>query len=357
MPNLRLQVSRISARDPSVEPKDLVVSSVSKSFDGVPVLRGADLTVPRGSVVALLGPSGCGKTTLLRCVAGLERPESGRIALNGLTLSDPSTFVSPEKRRIGMVFQDWALFPHLTVGRNVAFGFPRSQRTADNIHEILALVELQGFADRLPSTLSGGQQQRVALARALANRPSAILLDEPFSNLDATLRVQIRSEIQQVLSRLGITTLFVTHQQEEAFGLGQIVAVMFDGAIVQQARAPELYEAPATRRVAGFVGDANFLRGAAHGSIAETVLGAIELASPAHGAVDVLVRPEEIDVAEGSDGIVEDIDFYGHDSIYEIRLDDGPWVKARVLAAPRFRPGDRVALRYSGRRTVAFARG
>src|SRR5688572_22879858 len=185
MPNLPLEASGTGTATAVVDP--ITVRSVRKSFGGEEVLRGADLDVPAGSMVALLGPSGCGKTTLLRTIAGLERPDAGTIALGGRTLVDGSTFVPPERRRIGMVFQDWALFPHLSVGRNVGFGLDRAERRGGRIDEALALVELIGMGDRMPSTLSGGQQQRVALARALANRPAALLLDEPFSNLDATL--------------------------------------------------------------------------------------------------------------------------------------------------------------------------
>jgi iron(III) transport system ATP-binding protein len=219
------------------------VRSVSKSFDAAPVLRDVDLRVDAGQIVALLGPSGCGKTTLLRAIAGLERPDQGEVWLGERLLSGRGTFVAPERRRIGMVFQDWALFPHLSVGRNVGFGLTRAERRSGRIEAALQLVELTGLADRMPATLSGGQQQRVALARALANRPAALLLDEPFSNLDATLRVSIRAEVQRLLRELSLTAVFVTHDQEEAFLLGDQVAVMLGGTVVQQAPAT-----PAGRR-------------------------------------------------------------------------------------------------------------
>jgi iron(III) transport system ATP-binding protein len=332
----------------------LVVRSLTKSFGEAQVLRGVDLYVPKGSIVALLGPSGCGKTTLLRCISGLERPDTGEVALANRVLSGPATFVSPEKRRVGMVFQDLALFPHLTVRRNVAFGLPREHRRSEVVERSLALVDLRDFAERVPGTLSGGQQQRVALARAIANRPSAILLDEPFSNLDAILRLQIRAEIQRLLSHLGVTALFVTHDQEEAFLLGETVAVMFNGVVEQQARPPELYDAPATRGVAEFIGDANFLPGIASNHHAETIIGKIPLRTELRGAVEVMLRPEELFLDEGDDAVVEAVEFYGHDAVYLTQLFNGPVVRARVLSTPRFRPGDRVSIRHTGRPTMAF---
>ncbi len=318
------------------------------------MLRAVDLTVPPGTVVALLGPSGCGKTTLLRAIAGLERPDAGTIALGGRLLSGDGTHVAPEKRRVGMVFQDWALFPHLSVAANVAFGLPKRERDSERVAETLGMVGLSGLAGRMPSTLSGGQQQRVALARALANRPAVILLDEPFSNLDASLRHQIRLEVQRLLADLGVTSLFVTHQQEEAFVVGQEVAVMLDGAVVQQGSPAELYEAPETIEVARFVGDANFLRGPAVADKAETCIGPIPLDRDHSGEVDVMVRPEQVGIYAGDDATVRRVEFYGHDSIYLVATDHGPTVRSRVLAAPQFRAGDRVALGFTGRPAVAF---
>jgi iron(III) transport system ATP-binding protein len=332
----------------------LVVRSLSKSFGPCSVLKGVELEVPQGSIVALLGPSGCGKTTLLRCIAGLERPDSGEVRVAHTVHSGPGRFVAPEDRRIGMVFQDLALFPHLSVGRNVAFGRPRGDKGSAAVSEALGLVGLEELADRMPSTLSGGQQQRVALARAIANGPAVILMDEPFSNLDAALRVQIRLEIQRLLSDLGVTTLFVTHDQEEAFILGDSVAVMFDGSIVQHADPAELYEAPATRRVAEFIGDANLLEAVASDHHADTSIGRIPLRSGRQGRVQVMVRPEEVILDDGVDATIEAVEFYGHDAVYVVRMADTPPLRARVLSTPRWRVGDRVQVGYSGRATVAF---
>jgi iron(III) transport system ATP-binding protein len=354
VPNLQVTTTRTRETDYGRAHEDLIVRGVSKTFDTTPVLKGVDLDVPAGTVVALLGPSGCGKTTLLRAIAGLEHPDSGAVQLGGRTMSDPTTWRSPESRRIGMVFQDWALFPHLSVARNVGFGLTRSERRSGRVLEALELVGLTRFADRMPATLSGGQQQRVALARALANRPAAVLLDEPFSNLDATLRTQIRVDVQRLLRDLGVTALFVTHDQEEAFVMGEIVAVMFDGVVVQQARPAELYDAPSTRSVAEFIGDANFLPGVASGSIVETPLGKIELRADESGAVEVLARPEHVHVEAGDAATIEDIEFYGHDAVYIVRPDEGRSIRVRVLRTPEFGPGDRVELSYSGAPTVAF---
>jgi iron(III) transport system ATP-binding protein len=335
--------------------EEVWVSGLTKRFGTRVVLGGVDLDVPAGSIVALLGPSGCGKTTLLRSIAGLETPEAGLVRVGERLVFCPQAPVPPERRHIGMVFQDWALFPHLTVAGNVAFGLPRAERRSARVDEALEMVDLAGLGDRSPATLSGGQQQRVAIARALANRPSVILLDEPFSNLDATLRVQIRNEVQRLLRDLGVTTLFVTHDQEEAFAVGDSVAVMFEGRVVQQATPAELYESPLTRAVAEFVGDPNFIEAQANDRSAASFLGGIPLQSPTRGEVDVMIRPEELLVhAGGEDAVIEDIEFYGHDAVYELRMDDGRRLRSRILAAPDLHPGQRVGLKYSGKPTVAF---
>ena len=331
------------------------VREVTKAFGPTEVLQGLDLDIPAGSIVSLLGPSGCGKTTLLRTIAGLERLDAGHISIGDAVVSGSERFVPPEQRRVGMVFQDWALFPHLTVERNVAFGLKRGERRTQRVAETLEMVGLSVFSDRLPATLSGGQKQRVALARALAVRPSIILLDEPYSNLDSTLRGQIRLEVQHLLQDLGVTALFVTHDQEEAFIMGDIVAVMFNGEVVQEATPAEIYDHPAVRSVAEFIGDANFLSGRADGDKAETLLGPVPLRNEHYGDVDVMVRPEYVAVAEGDEATIEGLEFYGHDAVYIVRPDDAPQLRARILATPDFRPGDRVALAYDGREAVAFS--
>jgi iron(III) transport system ATP-binding protein len=315
-----------------------------------------DLAVPAGSLVALLGPSGCGKTTLLRCVAGLERADSGEVRVGERVLSGPGAFVSPERRRIGMVFQDAALFPHMSVGRNVAYGLPRRDpRRARRVADALALVGLSGFEHRTPSTLSGGQVQRVALARALAPRPSVVLLDEPFSSLDAPLRAELRRDVRRMLAAIDATALFVTHDQEEAFLVGDEVAVMHGGGIAQQGSPTELYELPATRDVARFIGDANFVAGIASGAEAATAVGPVPLFEEAEGPVEVMIRPERLLAAPGDGGVVEGIEYYGHDAVYVVRLGKGTVLRSRVIGAPVHGPGEAVSLEFVGAPTVAYA--
>lgn len=334
--------------------RQLVVRGVTKDFEGERVLRGIDLTVDKGSSVTLLGPSGCGKTTLLRAIAGLERPDAGTVSLGGKLLTNGDTFVAPERRRIGMVFQDWALFPHLDVAANVAYGLAKNMADREEIvEETLDMVGLSGFGRRMPSTLSGGEQQRVAIARAIAPRPDALLLDEPFSNLDAGLRAIVRSETRALLRELEMTTLFVTHDQGEAFVLGDEVAVMKDGVIRQQAPPEVLYSTPIDPWVAAFVGEANLLLAHAEGQTAHTVLGLVPLVSRAFGPHTVLLRPEEIYLAPGSAGEVKSVEFYGHDCSYRVDV-GGTEIIVRSIAGPVFSRGDQVSLSYQGPEAVAY---
>ncbi|HTN99160.1 MAG TPA: ABC transporter ATP-binding protein [Microthrixaceae bacterium] len=342
---------------PADRPAHLSVEGVTKSFDHVvTVLAGVALDVPPGSTVALLGPSGCGKTTLLRIVAGLETPDSGSVKLGGQVLSGSGVFVAPERRRIGMVFQDWALFPHLSVGRNVGFGLPRGERKdSSRITEALAMVGLDGLENRAPVTLSGGQQQRVALARALAPRPEMLLLDEPFSNLDASLRGQVRGEVHNLLSELGITAVFVTHDQDEAFVLGDSVAVMSAGEIVQFGTPEQIYQAPATRWVADFVGDANFVAGSATGATVDTVLGRLELAQNSTGPIEVLIRPEDLSIRpeepdeqdSAGTGTVTLVEYLGHGTRYLVDC-DGVTLAVRRPSVPILERGQTAVVEYAG---------
>ena len=338
-------------------PVSIRIDDVSVTYDGPPVLREISLSVDAGELVALLGPSGCGKTTLLRAIAGLEPVSAGSIALGDRVVSGPGDHVAPERRRVGMVFQDWALFPHLSVARNVAYGLPRAERNGPRVDEVLEMVGLAGLGDRSPQTLSGGQQQRVALARALAPAPSVLLLDEPFSNLDATLRVQIRTEVHRLLSELDVTAVFVTHDQDEAFVLGRRVAVLRDGALEQWGTPAEVYARPATPWVAGFVGEANLLDGEVGPNGAVTTIGPVPLIAPAlTGTVSVLVRPEELDVRVGRGGVVELVEYYGHDTTYDVRLGDDQRVRVRRPSTPRFTRGDAVEVGYCGTGAWAFHR-
>ena len=267
------------------------LDGVTKRFGAVAAVDGASLCVERGEVVALLGPSGCGKTTLLRLIAGFERPDAGRIEVAGRQVGGSGAWVPPEQRRVGMVFQDYALFPHLTVAENVGFGLPRRQRPT-RVAELLAIVGLETLGRRYPHELSGGQQQRVALARALAPAPELVLLDEPWSNVDSFLRETLRAEVTEILRPLGVTAVLVTHDREEAFSVADRVALMRDGTIVQEGSAEELYFAPASRWAAEFVGAGNLLAGHVEQGVVRTVVGSF----PANGAsgasqVEVLVRP------------------------------------------------------------------
>jgi iron(III) transport system ATP-binding protein len=329
------------------------VTGVTRRFGATEVLRGIDLHIQPRHVCALLGPSGSGKTTLLRVIAGLEVPDSGTVAIDDRVLVGPGTFVPPERRRVGMVFQDWALFPHLSVADNVAFGLPRGERKGARVTAALEMVGLADLAARMPGTLSGGQQQRVALARALAPQPSVLLLDEPFSNLDAAMRVKVRTDVHQLLVDAGITAIFVTHDQEEAFVLGDTVAVMRDGGIVQSASPRDLYSDPVDAWLAAFVGEANFLHGEANGVTACCALGTIPLRTPASGPVDVLVRPEQVHLEPDGDAVVELVEYYGHDSVVSVRLANGALVRARVVNLDVCR-GDRVSAHFRGPATRAF---
>jgi iron(III) transport system ATP-binding protein len=332
----------------------ITIEGLAVRYAAHQVLDSVDLRVTAGTILALLGPSGCGKTTLLRCIAGLVEPDAGTITLGERDVVAPGVFVPPERRRVGMVFQDWALFPHLSVARNVGFGLSRDARRAGDVDRALELVGLSDCADRLPSTLSGGQQQRVALARALATRPSVLLLDEPFSNLDAALRMQLRREVTDLLRAVGTTTIFVTHDQEEAFLLGDEVALMLDGAVRQQGMPAELYEVPLTRDVAGFVGDANLLHGTARGARVSTVVGELPLRVPHRGDVSVLVRPEALHVTAGDGLEVEQVEYYGHDAVYVLRDRADQRVRVRILERPVFARGDLVDVSYTGGPTVAY---
>jgi iron(III) transport system ATP-binding protein len=333
------------------------VCDVRVAFDEIDVLHGIDFDVAPGEIVALLGPSGCGKTTLLRSIAGLERIDSGMISLNGREVASPRYHMRPEARNIGLVFQDWALFPHMTVADNVAYGLARRGKADEQVAEVLALVGLDGLGHRMPATLSGGQQQRVALARALAPQPSLLLLDEPFSNLDTGLRVQVRAEVHSLLTSLGVSAVFVTHDQEEAFVLGDRVAIMREGRVEQFDSPAAIYEHPSSAWVAEFVGDANFLRGVAHGMSALTPIGPVPLSQSFDGEVDVLLRPEHVSVTENEsgNGVVSNVEYFGHDHMVQVDLDSGGRVAARISGNPRVRRGQRVVLASDGSACLAFS--
>ena len=335
----------------------LSVQDVSKSFEGVAVIEDCSLEVGWGEMLSLLGPSGCGKTTLLRIIAGLERADRGAIHIAGTQVAGNGIWVRPEDRNVGMVFQDWALFPHLDVARNVGYGVPRAKRAVE-VAKTLELVNLPGMQDRLPETLSGGQQQRVALARALAPQPTALLLDEPFSNLDSALRREVRTEVRQLLQATGMTAVFVTHDREEALVLGDRVAVMDAGRIVQIGSPAEIYQKPANPWVAAFIGDVSMYPADADGSIAHADFGSIPLLEARQGPVEVAVRPEDVELRPEGSGTathtVEDFEFQGADSMVTVANSAGIRLLARVSGAQSLGPGDRVCPAYTGSPAAAF---
>jgi iron(III) transport system ATP-binding protein len=339
-------------------------SKEPSSSSSAPVLAGVNLSVPAGSLVAVLGLSGCGKTTLLRAIAGFERVQRGRIALGTHTLDDGHhVYVPPERRGIGYVPQEGALFPNLNVQANVAFGLSRAQRRTDVVRELLELVGLVPLARRYPHQLSGGEQQRVALARALARRPKVLLLDEPFSSLDASLRATVREEVSTLLRRQGATTVLVTHDQEEALSLADSVAVLRDGTIVQQGTPAELYSTPVDARLASFLGAANLIEARFENGWAHTMLGQLQLRpDPArapglkHGVV--IVRPEQLRVSSGEQpgdgllGTVEQCLYYGHDALLHIRpveRGDAQALIARVRGEQALASGTAVLVSARGR--------
>ena len=336
----------------------LRVRDVRKAFDA-PVLTGLDLDVPVGSLVALLGPSGCGKTTLLRLVAGFEPADGGSIEVDGRTVDGPGGSVPPERRRVGVVPQEGALFPHLSVAANVGFGLPRAERRGARVEEVLELVGLAGLGARRPHELSGGQQQRVAVARALAPAPALVLLDEPFSALDAGLRANVRAEVRASLRAAGASAVLVTHDQQEALSIADVVAVMRDGRVVQAAEPWELYSRPADVGVATFIGEAVVLDGDGRGGRATTPLGTLVLETPHEGPVVVVVRPEQLEVAPADlpavDALVVDRVFYGHDALLRLQLPGGIAATARTAGSALPAAGSSVQVGVRGR-VVAFPR-
>ena len=305
----------------------LELGGVSKAYGAVLATRDLELTAFPGELLTVIGPSGCGKSTLLRLVAGLERPTAGTITIAGEVVAGPRGWVPPERRRVGLVFQDHALFPHLDVARNVAFGLdrlPKAERRR-RVDEVLELVRLGGLASRYPHELSGGEQQRVALARALAPRPAVVLLDEPFSSLDETLRGQVRADTVAVLRATGTTAVLVTHDQTEALSVGDRVVVMNRGVIEQSDTPVRVFESPATRFVASFMGDAVFLPAHVHDALLTSEIGVVSTVPGWSGYdadVEVVLRPHEVAITPDDKGIgrVVDVEYHGAFVLHTVRL-------------------------------------
>ena len=337
---------------------------IRKAFGSSVAVASASVTVAPGQLVALLGPSGSGKTTLLRVIAGLEAPDEGSVAINGRPVVGPGTWVEPEQRRVGMVFQDGALFPHLTVAANLAFGEPAPGR----VEECLELVGLADRAGAYPHELSGGERQRVALARALAPEPEVVLLDEPFASLDASLRTSLREDVAAILRQAGASALLVTHDQQEALSLADVVVVMRDGLVEQTGSPAEVYATPATRWVAEFLGAADVLPGRVAGGVVVCELGRFPARPGLQGDVEVVVRPESVVLHPADDpggngggsgngaGVPDTAvrarvvgrSFYGHDQLVRLELASGRRVQSRSLGHQAWTVGEDVAVVVDG---------
>jgi iron(III) transport system ATP-binding protein len=319
-----------------------------------PAVASVSLSLPAGELLALLGPSGCGKTTLLRLIAGFETPQQGAIEIAGQTVSGSGKWLPPEKRSVGMVFQDYALFPHLTVQRNVAFGLQSHPKPANlqqqRVKESIALVGLEGMEQRYPHQLSGGQQQRVALARALAPYPSLVLLDEPLSNLDIQVRLRLRQELRDILKAAGTTAIFVTHDQEEALSIADRVAVMQQGHLEQISTPEDLYREPTSRFVAEFVTQANFLTAQRQGNVWQTAIGSIPLNQTISAdssdiskldRAELMIRQEEVQIQPHPQGdwVIRDRQFLGREYRYSLQKATGETLIVRSAADARLSTG------------------
>jgi iron(III) transport system ATP-binding protein len=339
------------------------LKGASRSFGQVRALFNLSLRIEAGEFFSILGPSGCGKTTTLRLIAGLERPDQGTIVIGDDVVAGDDLWVSPERRGVGIVFQDYALFPHLTVAQNVAFGLKGWSRQAMRLRvaELLAVVGLDGFAARYPHELSGGQSQRVALARSLAPAPRVMLLDEPFSNLDADLREELRTETRRILKERGTTTILVTHEQEEALALSDRVGVLVQGCLQQVGMPSEVYHRPATRFVADFVGKADFVPGVAEARGVAAAIGTFPITGSRWEPgqpVDLMIRPDDVDFVVDPDGAasISSVRFLGASILYELTLADGLKIHSLKSSNRTVPPGTRVHMNIDAAHVIVFPR-
>jgi iron(III) transport system ATP-binding protein len=343
----------------------LELDSISQSYGNTHVVRDMSFGLPAGSIGCLLGPSGCGKTTALRCIAGFERVQAGSIKLAAQVVAAASRHMPPEQRRIGMVFQDYALFPHLSVAQNIAFGLNKQSTAKQNkrVAEMLALIGLQDYADLYPHELSGGQQQRVALARALAPRPKLLLMDEPFSNLDVALRERLCLDVRDILKAEKTTAILVTHDQDEAFMIADVIGVMNDGVIQQWDSAYNLYHRPANRFIAGFIGEGVFLPGrVVDGEKVKIEIGIIEGEFDApycvDCGVDVLLRPDDI-IHDDHSPLKAEISakaFRGAQILYTLKLPSGAEMLSLVPSHHNHAIGEPIGIRLASDHVVTFRR-
>ena len=362
-----------SVRRPTPESPDedaetvLDLRGLTRAYDAEQAVKNVSLSVRDGELLTLLGPSGCGKTTLLRLLAGLERPSAGTVTLDGNPVAGGDRFVPAERRDVGLVFQDFALFPHLTVEENVAFGITDrpAERRKSRVTELLDLVDLAAHREKRPDALSGGQQQRVALVRSLAPEPNVLLLDEPFSNLDVRLRVEMRTEVREILKTAGVTAVSVPHDQEEALSISDRVAIMHDGAIEQVGTPESVFENPESRFVASFLGRASFLSGRVRGDVVETEIGVLDAArlnGPVEeydGArIDVLVRPDDLEATPTNgataDGRVLNRQYTGPTFVYRVELDSGTPVRCLHNHVELFEHGQPVGVTITADHPLAW---
>ena len=321
--------------------------SVTKSYGSEIVLSDFNLDVWNGSIVGILGISGSGKTTALRLLAGFDKPDSGIIEMRDRVISSQETFLPPEERNVGMVFQDYALFPHLNVEKNISFGLSRDEIKSGRLEEVLSMCNLETYRNKFPQELSGGQQQRVSLARALAPKPEVILLDEPFTSLDAHMARDLREEVVSLLRQTETTAIIVTHDQEEALSVCDVVSVLENGSVIQSATPQEIYLNPVSQTVANSVGDPNILKGFSVDGRVETSLGTFVTAY--NGALDVSIRPECIELLLDSEGsyVVKECTFYGHDQVISFQNSKGEVFRARSLPNTIYEAGDKVNINIS----------